>query len=158
MSTSSCMIFNKSWFYSLTPKILWSIRDIQGSGFVKFHDILDVYGQPICILQMRHMLLKWVVNNIWYTWLWEFNSKVRVNVLNHKLICSSFGMSRSYKNFMHWFLYVLVHNIFDEYILFLRKLCVMGIKIFLSLRVRLWLRYKFKYLGKVVSNKFWSFI
>ena len=48
---------------------------------------------------MRHMLLKWVVNNIWYTWLWEFNFKVRVNVLNHKLMCSSFGMSRSWINF-----------------------------------------------------------
>ena len=31
-----CMIFNKSWFYALTPKILWYILDIQGSGLVKF--------------------------------------------------------------------------------------------------------------------------
>ena len=60
-----------------------------------------------------------------------------MNVLSYNLICIFFGMSRSYKNFMHWFLYVLVHNIFDECILFLRKLRVMGIKIFLSLKVRL---------------------
>ena len=33
------MIFNKSWFYTLTPKFLWYILDIQGSGFVKLHDI-----------------------------------------------------------------------------------------------------------------------
>ena len=34
----------------------------------------------------------------------------------------------------------------------------MGIKILLSLRVGLWLMYKYIYLGKVISNKFWSFI
>ena len=33
------------------------------------------------------------------------------------------------------------------------KLYVMGINILLSLRVRLCLRYKFVYLGRVVSNK-----
>ena len=52
----------------------------------------------------------------------------------------------------------LVHNVFDECILSLGKLYVMGIKILLSLRVRLCLRYKFIYLRRVVSNKFWSFI
>ena len=34
-----CVIFSKSWVYVLTPKFLWYILDIQGSSFVKFHDI-----------------------------------------------------------------------------------------------------------------------
>ena len=39
MSILTCMIFSKSWVYSLTPKFLWYILDIWGSSFVKFHDI-----------------------------------------------------------------------------------------------------------------------
>ena len=35
----SCVIFNKSWADALTPKFLWCILDIQGSSYVKFHDI-----------------------------------------------------------------------------------------------------------------------
>ena len=38
LSMLSCVIFSKSWVYSLTPKILWYILDIQGSSSVKFHD------------------------------------------------------------------------------------------------------------------------
>ena len=114
-----------------------------GEWFCKISWHLDMYGLPICILQMGHMMLKWVVNNICYMWLCGFNSQVRVYVLSYNLICSSFGMLGSYINFMPWFLYVLVCNMFDECTLFLGKLYVMWIKIFLSLRVRLWLRYKF---------------
>ena len=64
---------------------------------------MDVYGQPICILKMEHTLLKWAVDNICYTWFCGFNSQVRVNVLSHNLICSSFGMLGSYINFIPWF-------------------------------------------------------
>ena len=35
----SCVIFGKSWVYPLTPKFLLFILDIQGSSYVKFHDI-----------------------------------------------------------------------------------------------------------------------
>ena len=38
-----CMIFNKSWFYALTLKLIWYILDIQGSGSIKFHDIRCVW-------------------------------------------------------------------------------------------------------------------
>ena len=72
---------------------------------------MNVCGQPICILQMGHMLLKWVVNNIWHTWLWGFNSQVRVNVLSYNLICLSFSIFGSYINFIHWFLYGLVSEL-----------------------------------------------
>ena len=61
------------------------------------------------------------------------------------------------KFFMPWFLYGLVH-LFDECILYFENLYVVGIKIFLSLKIRLWFMYKFKYLVRFVSNKFWSFI
>ena len=40
---------------------------------------------------------------------------------------------------------VWVHNVFDDCIIYFGELYVMGIKIFLSLRVRLCLRYKFIY-------------
>ena len=46
LSMLSCVIFSKSWFYSLTPKFLWYILDIQGSGFVKFHDIWMCVDSP----------------------------------------------------------------------------------------------------------------
>ena len=38
LSMLSCVIFNKSWVDSLTPKFLWFILDIQGSSSVKFDD------------------------------------------------------------------------------------------------------------------------
>ena len=34
----SFMIFNKSWIYALTLKLIWYLLDIQRSGFVKFHE------------------------------------------------------------------------------------------------------------------------
>ena len=74
-----------------------------GEYFCKISWQLDVFGQPICILQMEQTLLKWAVNNICYTWLWGFNSKVRVNVLSYNFIYLSFGMSRSYINFCNSF-------------------------------------------------------
>ena len=40
---------------------------------------------------------------------------------------------------------VWVHNVFDDYIMCFGEFYVMGIKIFLSLKVRLCLRYKFIY-------------
>ena len=50
---------------------------------------------------------------------------------------SSFGMFEAYINFMDWFLYGLAANVFDDCIICFGELYVMGIKIFLSLRVRL---------------------
>ena len=88
------------WFLINHDFMLW-LRNFYvytrhtGEWFCKIAWHLDVYGQPICILQIGHMLLKWAVNNIWYTWFWGFNSKVKVNVLSYNLICLSFGMSRS---------------------------------------------------------------
>ena len=46
LSTLSCMIFNKSYFYALTPKFIWYILDIQRSGSVKFHDTWMCLDSP----------------------------------------------------------------------------------------------------------------
>ena len=104
------------WFLVNHGFMLW-LRNFYGrywtyrEYFCKISWQLDVCGQPVCILQMEHMLLKWAVNNICYTWLCGFNSQVRVNFLSYYLICSSFGMLESYINFMNWFLYDLVHHV-----------------------------------------------
>ena len=46
LSMLSCVIFSKSWFYSLTPKIFYYILYIQGSGSVKLHDIWMCMDSP----------------------------------------------------------------------------------------------------------------
>ena len=108
-----------------------------GEYFCKISWQLDVCGQPVCILQMGRMLLEWTVNNICYTWLCGFNSQVRTYVLSYNLIWLFFGMLGSYINFMNWFLYGWVHNVFDDCIMCFGELCD-GNKIFLVLRYRFW--------------------
>ena len=88
------------WFLIKHGLIFW-LRNFYGlywtyRGVVcKISWQLEVSGQPVCILQMEHMLLEWAVNNIYYTRLCGFNSQVRANVLSYNLIRLSFGMSRS---------------------------------------------------------------
>ena len=132
----SCVIFNKSWGDALTPKFLWCIPDIQGSSFVKFHDnwmcvdspfVFYTWSYATGMSSEQHML----------PWLCGFNSQVRMYVLSYNLIWLFFGMLGSYINFMNWFLYGWVHNVFDDCIMCFGELCD-GNKIFLVLRYRFW--------------------
>ena len=132
-----------AWFLVNHGFMLW-LRKFYGRywtyrGVVSWQ--LDVYGQPVCILQMGSMPLECAVNNICYTWLCGFNFQVRVNVLSYNLICSSIGMLGSYMNFMNWFLYDLgAECIWWLYYVFWGTLCD-GHRIFLVLRYRFWDEY-----------------
>jgi len=66
LSMLSCMIFSKSWFYTLTLKLIWYLLDIQGSGSVKLHEnwmwinsSFVFYKWDICYWNKQ-----WTVNDI----------------------------------------------------------------------------------------------
>ena len=127
----SFVIFNKSEVDALTPKFWWYILDIQGSSSVKFRDNWMGVDSPFVFYKWS--LCCW--NEQWTTYTtpdfvdlilklgWMFWARI---------LCLGFSM--------FW-----VYNLFNDCIIYFGELYVMRIKIFLSLRVRLWLRYKFIY-------------